>query len=151
MTSNFKDFLVKNGIVSTAASITIGFATATFIKSFVADVIMPLIFLVIVGGLKHVNSDMGRFLSSFLSSKEMRFTNFASELVTWVLVVVAAFLVLDLVVRATIGKQPAMVKAPFGPPAQPMPMPKPMQVREEMSQVMKPVQGANMNGDYALW
>jgi large-conductance mechanosensitive channel len=102
--SSFKDFIVKNGVVSTAASITIGFATATFVKSFVADVIMPVIFLIIVSGVSHVNKGTSKFFSQFLANKEFHFTNFVSELVTWIMIILAAFLILDLVVRKTLAK-----------------------------------------------
>jgi large-conductance mechanosensitive channel len=122
--TNFKDFVVQNGIVSTAASITIGFATATFVKSFVADVVMPVIFIVVIGALKKVNSNSGKFLGQFLANKEFRFTNFISELVTWVLIVLAAFLILDLVVRKTIGSSNNQtIKPIFSAPTQQAPMP----------------------------
>jgi len=123
--SSFKEFIVKNGVISTAASITIGFATATFVKSFVADVVMPLIFLVIVGGVSKVNKSSGTFISQFLSSKEFKFTNFVSELITWILIVVAAFMVLDLVVRKTLGNAPITSAPPtvFGPPTRALNIP----------------------------
>lgn len=144
MTSNFKEFIVKNGVVSTAASITIGFASATFIKSFVADVIMPLVFIVIVGGLKHVNKETSRFFSQFLSSKELRFTNFASELVTWVLIIVAAFLVLDLVVRKTLGKHPNALPPPVFAVQPTMPT----KVHEEYKGSLS---GTSLATDFARW
>lgn len=96
-TSSFKEFMVKNGILATAASITIGFATATFVKSFVADVVMPLVFLILVGGTSRISKDTGNFFSRFLASKEFRFTNFASEMITWVLIILSAYLVLEMV------------------------------------------------------
>lgn len=122
-TSSFKDFMVKNGIVATAASITIGFATATFVKSFVADVVMPLIFLLIVGGASRISKDTGNFFSRFLASKEFRFTNFISEIVTWVLIIVSAYLVLEMVRRYladSAAVAPAVQSNPFAPPPQPV-------------------------------
>lgn len=100
---NFKEFIVKNGVVSTAAAITIGFATATLVKSIVSDVIMPVIFLLLVRGVGRLNRNVGGFFAQFLATKHFRFTNFVSEAITWVLIVMAAFLVLDLVVRKTLG------------------------------------------------
>ena len=90
-TDSFKDFIVKNGIIATTAGITIGFATSTFVKSFVSDVIMPTIFTILV---KSIGKKT--FFAEYLQSKNFRLTNFISELVTWVLVVLAAWLVLGI-------------------------------------------------------
>jgi len=90
-TDSFKDFIVKNGIIATTAGITIGFATSTFVKSFVSDIIMPTIFTILV---KSIGKKT--FFAEYLQSKNFRLTNFISELVTWVLVVLAAWLVLGI-------------------------------------------------------
>ena len=97
--SSFKDFITDNGIIATTAGITIGFATATFVKSFVADVVLPMVFLALVQGTGKVSSSTSSFFSKFLSNKEFLFTNFISELVTWIFIVLIAWLVLDLVYK----------------------------------------------------
>lgn len=132
---SFKDFIVKNGVVSTTAGITIGFATVTFVKSLVADVVMPLIFMVIVGGLKSIDKDSSKFFSQFLANKEFRFTNFVSELITWILIIVSAFVCIMLIVR-TMGPSP--VSAPQQQPftgqvivSSPQAVHAPPKVREE--------------------
>ena len=101
-TSSFRDFITQNGIISTTAGITIGFATASFVKSFVADIIMPIIFLILVKATGKVSSTTSGFFAKFLSNKEFLFTNFVSELITWVVIVLTAWLVLDLVYRYVI-------------------------------------------------
>ena len=116
-TDNFKTFLTNNGIIATTAGITIGFATATFVKSFVADVILPLIFMVLVKGTGKVSSTTSGFFAKFLNNKEFLFVNFASELVTWVVIVLVAWLVLELVYKYVIQQQPliprGMMSNPF--------------------------------------
>lgn len=94
--SSFQEFINNNGIIATTAGITIGFATASFVKSFVADVILPVIFLALVRGTGKVSSGTSSFFSKFLSNKEFMFANFTSELITWILIVLVAWLVLDL-------------------------------------------------------
>lgn len=96
--SSFKQFIIENGIISVSAGITVGFATATFVKSFVADVVMPLIFMVLVNVVGRVNSGASSFMSKFLAAKEFRFVNFVSELLTWILIIFAAYLILQLIV-----------------------------------------------------
>ena len=107
--SSFKDFITNNGIIATTAGITIGFATATFVKSFVADVVLPVFFLLLVKGTGKVSSSTSRFFSKSLSNKEFLFTNFISEFVTWILVVLAAWLILDLVYKYLVSKDAAIL------------------------------------------
>ena len=119
--SSFKDFISNNGIIATTAGITIGFATATFVKSFVADVVLPIVFLALVSGTGKVSSSTSSFFSKFLSNKEFLFTNFISEFITWIAIVLIAWLVLDLVYKYVNAngsgfKMPAMGN-PFAPKA----------------------------------
>ena len=102
--SSFKEFVTQNGIISTTAGITIGFATASFVKSLVADIIMPVIFLVMVKATGKVSTSTSSFFGKFLSNKEFLFTNFVSELITWVVIVLTAWLVLDLVYKYVVSK-----------------------------------------------
>lgn len=104
MSQSFVEFMIKNNVVATTAGITIGFATATFVKSFVSDVIMPLLFLLIVGGSSKLSAKTSSFFGQFLHDKEFRFTNFVSELVTWIVIIVCAYLIIDLVVLKALNK-----------------------------------------------
>lgn len=117
--SSFKEFITQNGIIATTAGITIGFATATFVKSFVADVIMPVFFLMLVSATGKVSTTASGFFSKFLSNKEFLFTNFISEFITWVVIIITAFVVLDLVYRYVIVKSPSIsmpaITNPFAP------------------------------------
>ena len=112
-TSSFTKFIADNGILATSAGITIGFATATFIKSFIADVIMPLIFLAIFS----LSKKTGGFVGSFLASKELRFTNFVSELITWLFIILAAYIIIELIRRSIRNSVSSSApKNPFMPP-----------------------------------
>ena len=102
--SSFKNFISKNGIIATAAGITIGFATATFFKSFVADMILPVFFMLLVKGTGKVSRSTGSFFGQFLSNKEFRFTNFVSELITWLLIILVAWLVINAINKYVMGK-----------------------------------------------
>jgi len=97
MDSSFKGFITQNGIIATAAGITIGFATATFFKSLVADMILPVFFMILVKGTGKVSTGTGNFFAQFLSNKGFRFTNFVSELITWILIILAAWLIINLI------------------------------------------------------
>lgn len=112
--SSFKEFITNNGIIATTAGITIGFATASFIKSFVADVVLPIVFLLLVKGTGKVSSGTSSFFSKFLSNKEFMFTNFVSELITWVLIVITAWIILELVFKYMNAQSGIKFSNPFG-------------------------------------
>lgn len=120
---SFKDFIVKNGVIATTAGITIGFATSTFVKSFVSDVIMPAIFTVLVK-----TTGKKSFFSEYLHNQNFRFANFVSELITWILIVLAAWLVLSIIYRyfVTLKAAPSapapVVSNPFAPPPPAVPV-----------------------------
>lgn len=98
---DFKDFLIRNGIVTTAAAITIGIASATFIKGFVADIMMPAFYFV-VGKLllQNVSNRMYKSVTDIFGDKaEFNFDGFLKDFVTWGFIVFAAFLIIEYVVR----------------------------------------------------
>lgn len=100
--SSFVDFISDNGILATSAGITIGFATATFIKSFVADVVIPVIVLVVY----KFNSNGGKFVGRLVANKELHFANFVSEMITWVLIIVASFFIIDAIRTRLVTRRP---------------------------------------------
>lgn len=97
--SDFKNFLIQNGVIGVTAGITIGIATASFIKSFVADIVLPIVFLIFVKGSNSISKDAGGFFSKFLSKKDFLFVNFVSELITWALIVLSSLIVLKIIYK----------------------------------------------------
>jgi|UniRef100_A0A6C0BHJ1 large-conductance mechanosensitive channel len=98
---DFKDFLIRNGIVTTAAAITIGIASATFIKAFVTDILMPACYF-IVGKviLQNVSNRMYKSVTDIFGDKvNFDFDGFAQDLITWIFIVIGAFLIIEYVVR----------------------------------------------------
>lgn len=77
-------------IVYNAAALAIGMATLGLIKSSISDFIMPVLFLIFVNGTKNISRGTAAFFQKVLTNKELRFTNFITEVLTWVLVVVIA-------------------------------------------------------------
>ena len=133
--SDFKSFLVNNGVIASTAGITIGFATATFVKSLVADIVLPSIFLLISKGSGVVSKD-GSFLTKFLAKKEYMFTNFISETITWIFIVLTAFFLLNffydhyiknkpIISQETLSKPFSVAQEFFKMPQAPPPPPPP--------------------------
>jgi large-conductance mechanosensitive channel len=97
--SDFKQFLVDNNVLQVASAMTFGLATVAFIKAFVADFLMPLAYLLLTRLLR-VRSGL---LDVLLRNKEVQFANFAAELVSYVMILVSCFLLIQYVFRRYLG------------------------------------------------
>jgi large-conductance mechanosensitive channel len=112
--NDFKSFLVSNNIIGIAAAMTIGIASAGFIKSFVSSVLMPAVYLVIGKIiLQNVNSKLYKGVANIFGDKaEFDFDTFVKELLTWVFIIIGAYLIMDFVVRRWLLASPKPAPAP---------------------------------------
>ena len=99
LTNSFKDFIVKNGVVATAVGLPIGFQSSTMAKSLVGDMVLPAIYKTVGQYLvknvsKAAYANMRRIFPS-----EINFDNFLKEFITWCLVILAAFVIVELFVH----------------------------------------------------
>ena len=140
--AGYRDFLISNNVLTTAAGISFGQATLQLIKSFVADMLMPLIYMAFLGlggmatkasvwrgsgGGKGKGKGKGKgeagtaatagFLTSVLVHKELRFANFIAEVITYVLILLTAYILITYVFRRYVGK--AATSANTSAPAAP--------------------------------
>jgi large-conductance mechanosensitive channel len=81
-----KKFIVDNGIIGTAAGVCIAVSTKDTIQSFVGDVIMPAIYLLLVT----INSSY--FSKSLLNKHTIDFPKFLNQFISWIFVVIMTFL-----------------------------------------------------------
>ena len=81
-----KQFIVDNGIIGTAAGVCIAVSTKDTIQSFVGDVIMPAIYLLLVT----MNSTY--FSKSLLGKHTIDFPKFLNQFISWIFVVIMTFL-----------------------------------------------------------
>jgi len=81
-----KKFIIDNGIIGTAAGVCIAVSTKDTIQSFVGDVIMPAIYLLLVT----LNSSY--FSKSLLGKHTVDFPKFLNQFVSWIFVVIMTFL-----------------------------------------------------------
>ena len=86
----FKRFLVDNNVLAIAAGLAFGQATLQLIKSFVADVVLPLVYTVAVGTFRLARPCA---LPSFESGA--RPSNFAAEVITYILIIMSAFVLIN--------------------------------------------------------
>lgn len=99
--TDFKDYIIKNNFVVTAAAITIGISSATFIKSFVGNLLMPSVYFVIGKIiLQNVNNKLYKTVTDIFGDKaSFDLDNFFKELLTWIFIVIGVYLILEFVIR----------------------------------------------------
>jgi large-conductance mechanosensitive channel len=93
---NIKDFFVKNNLLTTMASVSIGLVTSDFIKSFVGDIILP--FIVYLMRLTHI-----KFLQIPLSTNtKFHFLKFFRSLVSLIVIVYTTYFFISYLSRLVI-------------------------------------------------
>ena len=85
----------KTIVIVVATAIVVGQASISLIKSAIADLITPLIFIVLVKGTKSVSSSASKFFGNVVSNKGVHFTNFVVQVITWLIVVMIAFAIMN--------------------------------------------------------
>lgn len=84
--NNMQKFIVDNGIVGTAAGVCIAISTKDVVQSFVNDIIMPAIYLLLV------TLNAAHFSKSLSIKHAIDFPHFINQFVSWIFVVIITFL-----------------------------------------------------------
>lgn len=112
MVSEFKDFAMRGNVVDMAVGIVIGGAFGKIVSSFVADVLMPPIGL-IIGGVDF--SGLGVTLQAATADAEAVMLNYGSFIQTIIDFLIIAFAIF-LVVKAMNSVKKKEEEAPAAPP-----------------------------------
>ena len=95
--NNMKKFIVDNGIIGTAAGVCIALATKDVVQSFVNDIIMPTIYLLLIT----MNAS---YFSKTLSSKHsVDFPHFINQFVSWIFITIITFLFVKIAFGSLFG------------------------------------------------
>jgi large-conductance mechanosensitive channel len=81
----FGKFIVDNGIAATAAGVSIAISTKDLITSFVANILIPLMYLFLI----KINATAVKILPE---NNKINGTLFIQHFITWILVIVITFL-----------------------------------------------------------
>jgi large-conductance mechanosensitive channel len=102
--TQFKEFIIDNKLVGTAAGITIGITTKDVIESLVGDIIIPFFYLLAFQfGTKEIE---------FLPGKTaFDFTSFFKQIITWILSTLSVFIVVYYFFMSVIGINEKHIKA----------------------------------------
>ena len=105
----FKAFALKGNVVDLAVAVVIGGAFGKIVDSFVKNIVMPLISLVIPGEQAYVN---WKFV---VGQKEIPYGLFLGEVVNFVLVALAIFILLVKLLGSMMKKRTEEAAAPPAP------------------------------------
>jgi large-conductance mechanosensitive channel len=94
--TGLKNFIIQNNILTTMAAVTIAFSTGTFIRSFVGDIFMPILYSVFISRTS-LKKKVG--LHAFKPISGSNVDNFVKELCSWIFVILFTFLIIQYVVR----------------------------------------------------
>lgn len=81
----FGKFVVDNGIAGTAAGVSIAISTKDVITSFVGDILIPLIYLLLI----RINATAVKVLPA---NTKINGTAFIQHFITWIFVIIITFL-----------------------------------------------------------
>ena len=95
--NNMKKFIIDNGIIGTAAGVCIAIATKDVVQSFVNDVIMPSIYLLLV------SMNVAYFNKSLSSKHSVDFPHFINQFVSWIFVTIITFLFVKIAFGSLFG------------------------------------------------
>ena len=118
---NFKDFVVRNGIITTAAGIAIGISSTLFIKNTTHDIILPLTFFIFVKWIKYFSPATEHWLRQGFTNTKFLWAKFFQELLTWVFMTLMAFIILEYFVRRYLLSQLATQHNVTTEEAEPLP------------------------------
>ena len=93
---NFSKFIVDNGIAGTAAGVSIAITTKDVITSFVGDILIPLIYLLMI----RINSNAAKFLPAHT---KFNGTAFIQQIITWIFVIIVTFLFIQSFFNGVLG------------------------------------------------
>lgn len=99
MKEQLKQFIINNGIIGTSAGVCIALVTKDVIQSLVADIVIPVIILVL--SLLKL-----KVLINILPKKdksEINIVNFINQLITWFLVIIITFLFIQYSIKYLLG------------------------------------------------
>ena len=93
---SFSKFIVDNGIAGTAAGVSIAISTKDVITSFVGDILIPLIYLLLI----RINANATKVLPVHTKLNAIAFIQ---QFITWIFVIIITFLFIQYFFNSILG------------------------------------------------
>jgi large-conductance mechanosensitive channel len=102
----FREFMIKYNVIGLMVGFAFAVATIGFIKSFVSDLLIPTIYLVIGKFiLQYVNSTVFNKFTTLFGS-DINIDNFIKEFFTWILILLSTYLIIKyFIIREILGNK----------------------------------------------
>jgi large-conductance mechanosensitive channel len=92
-----KKFIVDNGVIGTAAGVSIALSTKDIIQSFVGDIIIPsFIFLL-------TSLNITKLTNMLPEKSTVNLTSFIKQLISWTLVIIITYLFITIAFKILLG------------------------------------------------
>jgi large-conductance mechanosensitive channel len=96
---DFSDFFVKNGLMASMASVSVGLVSGEFIKSFVSDIVFPtIVFLLGITNIKMLQIPL-------TTNTKFNFIKFFQSLVSLIIVILTTYYFIRYISRIIIQNQ----------------------------------------------
>lgn len=124
---DFREFMLQYNVIGVMVGFACAVTTVALIKSFVADIFIPTIYIVLGKWIiQHLSSKAYSKFSELFESP-INIDNFIKEFVTWILIIISIYFIIKYLVSITIlGNQNVSEKkqpVPSNVLTKPMPMP----------------------------
>lgn len=100
----FSKFIVDNGIAGTAAGVSIAISTKDVITSFVGDILIPLIYLLLI----RINANAVKVLPVHTKLNSIAFIQ---QFITWIFVIIITFVFIQYFFNSVLGISSKPIKA----------------------------------------
>ena len=116
-TNKFKEqlqkFILDNGVIGTAAGVSIAIVTKDVIQSFVGDIILPSFYFVLA------SLKVTKITEMLPGKRVIDFTNFIKQVISWILVIIITYVFITFAFESLLGvskevKEPVKKEAFFG-------------------------------------
>jgi len=101
-----KKFIVDNGVIGTAAGVSIAIVTKDVIQSFVGDIILPSFYFVLA------SLKVTKITEMLPGKRVIDFTNFMKQVISWILVIIITYVFITFAFESLLGVGKEPVKEP---------------------------------------
>ena len=109
-TNKFKEqlqkFILDNGVIGTAAGVSIAIVTKDVIQSFVGDIILPSFYFVLA------SLKVTKITEMLPGKRVIDFTNFIKQVISWILVIIITYVFITFAFESLLGVSKEPVKEP---------------------------------------
>lgn len=102
---SFQEFIVGDSVLGTTAGIVVGIGTYTFVRSATFDVVLPLLNVLLLGGVRFIHAPTAIMMGKIFSNVKFQWLHFVNELISWIVLLFATFGIVHYILQQLIGQK----------------------------------------------